>query len=214
VCDLPERRHLRRGRDPLTHSVQHKETEVPAPRLVILVLVAAVAACALPLAGRGSGGSGGGATAAATPLPSLPDVIGPSDAATSPRSSPPAALLSGTQQTTPAGGALGSWALAGGGSDSPWLPAASLPEVRSLAGARLVVSFADGTRITFWQALYARADDTTASETTGLGGRDLERPLLDEVIPDALGPGDWVLSVRLGLAGGGSASYYWRLRVS
>ena len=75
-----------------------------------------------------------------------------------------------------------------------------------MGGARLIVRFGDGTRIGFWQALYARADDVSGATAVGLGGRDVELPPLDDVVPDALGPGDWVLSVRLGLAEGGSAT--------
>ncbi len=186
---------------------------MPTPRLAILALAAVVAACTGSSASPTTSGSPGGAAASAPPWSAGPDVSGPS-AAASQRSFPPAALLAGTQQAAPPGGTLGSWALAGGGSDSPWLPATSLTEVRSVAGARLVVRLADGTRIGFWQALYARADDKAGAEATGLGGREIQLPAIDEVTPDALGPGDWVLSVRLGLAEGGSATYYWRLRVN
>ena len=121
---------------------------------------------------------------------------------------PPAAVLAGGGG--PVIGALGSWTFENNGSDSPWLPAASLSEITVIPGARLTVHLDGGEPVGTWSAQVAAASDTRGEWPSSAGGRDEAEPPLSEVVLDALLPGRWVLAVRLELTDGrGDATWYW-----
>lgn len=127
---------------------------------------------------------------------------------------PSAAGLSGPGIAGTAAGKLGSFTLPGYGSDTPWLPAATLTELRVTAGTRLEVRLVDGSLIATWQAVYAAATDTGGSSVRGLGQREIETPGLASITLDPMPAGSWVVMVHLRFATGGDAAYYWFVTAS
>jgi hypothetical protein len=118
---------------------------------------------------------------------------------------PPEATLVAGPTRQP--GEPGSWALAGGTSSAPWLPADALDPVQVSPGP-LTIELEGNLDIVAWTAHAATADDT-------LGGR---LTTLDEGTGsptfDAPAAGAWVVAVDLRFADNqGSASYYWHVVV-
>lgn len=117
---------------------------------------------------------------------------------------PPAATLA-AEGGDPVKGQLGSYAWAGGGSDSPWLPGAPL---HVGAGERLTLSITDGVVVAEWSARRVPAGSTNGSGAVALG--DGPAP----VAFDAPAAGSWSVQAVLRFADDlGSATYYWRLDV-
>lgn len=189
-----------------------------------LVLLVAFAGCGWFAAGASPASSPTASPMAAPTAnppasPSSPAVTTPtpSAAATEPEPSPalpPDAIITLPDGVTHAG-TLGTFTLDDHGTDTPWLPASTLPQVAVGADSEVNVQFADGTPIGFWQAIYAAADDLVGDVTVGLGERAAESPPLDAVTFPAPPSGEWVVSVRLRFADGrGDATYYWYLAVT
>ena len=162
----------------------------------LAVIVAVVGACA----GGGVGSTDG---------PGLPTATGPAtapSAAATPAdgSSPPDATLS-AEGGDAVRGQLGSYTWSETGSDSPWLPGAS---VAVGVGERLTVGLVPTGATASWRARYVPATQDSAAGAVSLG----EGPGAPEfTTPPA---GTWTVEVQVEFpAGIGSASYYWRLEV-
>ena len=167
-----------------------------------------------------------GVTGAGSPTPSVPTTGAPSPtpersvpaststsasaapSASDPEASleqPPGAVLVAGAASHP--GEAGSWAWAGGTSDSPWLPARALERAETPAGA-VTVELDDGVEVESWSAVAAAADDMQAMDVDALGDGS-GTPLFE--VP----AGAWVVAVDVRFADGlGSAIYYWHLVVT
>ena len=187
-----------------------------AVRLTIaLVVVAAGTGCAVPPAGTGAGspmpsGPAGSASDTApgesTPSssPSASVAPSPSDLEASLEPPPGAALVS---EGASHRGEAGSWAWAGGTSDSPWLPARAL-ERADIAAGTVTVELDAGVEVESWTAVAAAANDTQGVDVDTLG-EGSGTPSFE------VASGDWVVAVDVRFADGlGSAVYYWHLLVT
>lgn len=159
----------------------------------------------------------GGASATPDPGTGTPATGGPSvSPSASPAATPTSAPLPLAVAVTADGtvrGSLGSYALDGRGSDSPWLPFDALPPLTAAAGGMLAIRFEDGTAIGAWSARFAAAQDRAGAAPSGLGGRDAGPPL-EAIAVGPLPSGAWVLEVRLFRADGrGDGLTYWAVTV-
>jgi hypothetical protein len=182
--------------------------------LVLLILVAGCGGGPAPTTSRGgSDPPPSGSLQSPSAVATGPSAVAPTGS-TSPPAPPedlPAAVIDGP--SGPIAGSLGSWALDGQGSDSPWLPASALRQA-ALESRRITVRFAGDVPIGAWTARIAPAGDRTGETATALGEREAADPPLPAVVLEAAPPGRWVLSVRLDRADGrGDATFYWLLRV-
>lgn len=150
---------------------------------------------AVPATTSGPDGSG---AASSTMDPSA--AVGASFHATQP---PPASLA--VEGGDPVIGQLGTFTWGDGGSDSPWLPGAS---VSAASGERLGVTVAGGVAVASWSArrVIAGTSDGTGAVALGSG----PGPAAFEAPP----AGAWSVGVTLDFADNlGSATYYWAITV-
>ncbi len=118
---------------------------------------------------------------------------------------PPGASLSG-RAANGAPGVHGRLTWAGMGSDSPWLVP---PAARAVPGpGPFVVTFAPALPVEQWTARWAPVRDDLAGDPTG-GGAHGTTGVVRPGLPAA--PGTWSLQVSVRFAGGGSATWYWRV---
>jgi hypothetical protein len=118
---------------------------------------------------------------------------------------PPTALLS-AEGGDPVSAQLGTYVWGGQGSDSPWLPGASIAVG---VGEPLTVALRPAADIDAWTARIVRADSSGPEGATSLGA--------GAGTPRFAAPtrGAWTLEVHLVFAdGAGDASYFWRLDVT
>ncbi len=128
---------------------------------------------------------------ASPPAPSLAD-------------DPPSATLA-ADGGDPVAGQLGSYAWRDGGSDSPWLPGATIAVG---AGEPLTVTVDDGVPVAAWTARRVPVGTSNGVGAIALGAGS---GAVAFVAPDA---GSWSIQVDIQFGDDlGSAAYYWRLDV-
>lgn len=182
------------------------------------VVVPVLAVASLALAACGAGGSAGGPTGLATAGPVVSATTDPTGSSEPESAAPDVAPAAMSARLEIGGdvvalGTLGSWALDGSGSDTPWIPSPALTPIEIVRGSSLAVRFGTAIPIGPWQALGAAAADRTGQAPFGLGAREGGPPVA--LVPvDDLPSGDWVLSVRLFRADGrGDGTFYWFVQV-
>jgi hypothetical protein len=151
----------------------------------LAILILAVAACG----GRGDSPS---------PTPSVPPTP------TADVALPPVARLS-AEGGDAVPGQLGTFEWGDGGSDSPWLPGAP---IRVGGGEPLLVAFEGDPAIESWTARRLPVAAVPAGDPDPLGGGEA---VVTFASPAA---GSWSVGVTVRFAGGGTATYYWRLDVA
>ncbi|MEZ0241121.1 MAG: hypothetical protein ACAH65_10015 [Chloroflexota bacterium] len=165
----------------------------------------------------GAGGTAGTPAGSSTPPPAAPSATArptpsapaPTPAVTaSPAPSladdPPSATLA-ADGGDPVAGQLGSYAWRDGGSDSPWLPGATIAVG---AGEPLTVTVDDGVPVAAWTARRVPVGTSNGVGAIALGAGS---GAVAFVAPDA---GSWSIQVDIQFGDDlGSAAYYWRLDV-
>lgn len=179
-------------------------------RRALLPLVLVMAGCSST--GIPAPSPTGPAPATVSPVPSMPStslpsapVPTPAAAETVPADGPPAAQLA-AEGGDPVTGQLGTYVWGDGGSDSPWLPGASLAVG---AGEPLTVTFRSSAAVATWRA---RSVPSTADGPAGASvlGEGAGSPTFR-----APASGSWTVEVHVIFDGGvGDASYFWRLEVT
>lgn len=129
----------------------------------------------------------------------------PSPSETVTADGPPPAQLS-AEGGDPVTGQLGTYVWGDGGSDSPWLPGATIAVG---AGEPLIVTFPSSAAVATWRA---RSVPSTADGPAGASvlGEGTGSPAFG-----APAAGSWTVEVHVVFDGGvGDASYFWRLEVT
>lgn len=145
----------------------------------------------------------GGGSSSAPPAISAPAAT-PGQASPGLPERPPDATLA-ADGGDGATGQLGSYTWRGAGSDSPWLPGTPIAVG---AGEPLTVRIERDVPVEAWAARRAPGAATSDVGAIPVGTGD-------STITFAAPPvGDWTVEVSVRFAGGGSASYAWRLAVS
>ncbi len=117
---------------------------------------------------------------------------------------PPAAALA-VEGGDPVVGRLGSYTWQGGGSDSPWLPGAS---IAAAVGEPMTLTLGSGVGVASWTASRVEAGTADGIGAIGLGSGT------DAIAFVAPAPGAWSVQVAIRFADDlGSAAYYWQLTV-
>jgi hypothetical protein len=124
---------------------------------------------------------------------------------TPPSSAEPPAALIAVEGGDPVVAQLGSFTWGEGGSDSPWLPGASIDVA---AGERLTVTLADGMGVADWTARRVQAGTSNGTGAVGLGEG------LAPISFPAPPAGAWSVQIVVRFAADlGSATYYWQVTV-
>jgi hypothetical protein len=179
-----------------------------APRswVMILSVVVSLAACTGPSTG-GAGPQSPVATPLATPVatPVLTNAETPASDAPNPAlDEPPGASLA-AEGGDPVTGQLGSFTWGDGGSDSPWLPGAS---VRVATGESLTVTLERDLPVVEWTASRVAAGVRDGIGAVALGAGQ------DRIAFAAPEAGSWSVQVNVRFPDDlGSATYYWQLGV-
>jgi len=154
-------------------------------------------------------------TSSAPPASAPPPAAATLDVPATPTPVPgePAATLQ-APGLAPIAGTVGSWAIDGRGSDSPWLPARALGAFEVAGDTPIMIAFDDGTPIGAYAARIAAVADLRGEWPRSVGGRSLAAPAQAAVTAGPVPPGAWVLAVQLVRADGrGEATFYWAIRV-
>lgn len=165
--------------------------------LLVGFVVAACGPVSPPASVPASASPAGAAPTATAALP---------DPTRRPGEPPPAALAA--EGGDPVIGQLGSFMWGGAGSDSPWLPGAT---IHVGTGERLTMALADGVTTTAWSARRTRADHIASPEPLPMA--EAAGGPVSFLVPP---PGLWSVEVTVRFSGdqGGSASYYWLVTVT
>jgi len=170
------------------------------PRRRLVVAIGGLALVAVMASGCG----GVTPTAASLPASPMPTVGSSTPPPVTPGPADPPVATIGVEGGDPVRGQLGTYAWAGGGSSSPWLPGAPIAVG---AGETLTVRLMPAVVVTEWTAHIAPAGgdgNRAVVLTSGTG----------QPVMDAPRAGSWTVAVTVEFGALGSATYAWRVDVS